>query len=109
VTGPTNAELRRWQRDAYRALGDLLEQDLPAIDWRIGVYRSLAGYVATGGRFSRASITDAWQAWADYLGAEPWENQPDGELRTKVAKWGPHDVDIVIIASFALTPDDEAP
>lgn len=71
---------RRWQRDAYRALGKLLQdRSLPVVTWTIPISGALVGDVD-----SLASTPDeqraAFEAWARHLNAEvvPERSDSDG-------------------------------
>ncbi|MEU3613473.1 hypothetical protein ABZ725_14315 [Streptomyces sp. NPDC006872] len=69
--------LRRWQRDAHRALGEFLRVDgLPAVTWTIPVSGALVADVD-----SLTSTPDeqrsAFAAWARHLGADVMPERTD--------------------------------
>lgn len=66
----SNSSNLRWQRDANRALGDLLAVDgLPVISWTIPVSGALVGDVDTL-TSTPAEQRAAFDAWARHLNAE---------------------------------------
>lgn len=76
-----DCDRRRWQHVAYKALGELLRADLPAIDWTVGVHASLVARVERMNRADTADVVRArWQVWADYLRAETTSHEVDGVL-----------------------------
>ena len=61
---------RRWQRDAYRALGKLLAvKTLPVVAWAIPVSGALVGDIDSLAS-TPAEQRAAFDAWARHLGAE---------------------------------------
>jgi hypothetical protein len=75
----SNVSKLRWQRDAHRALGKLLQVDgLPVVTWTIPVSGALVGDVD-----SLTSTPDeqraAFDAWARQLGAEVTAERADSD------------------------------
>lgn len=68
-----------WQRDAHRALGDLLALDgLPVITWTIPISGALVGDIDT----LTSTPTEqraAFDAWARQLGAEVTAERADSD------------------------------
>lgn len=65
MTNATNADLRRWQRQSYADLGELLDlqdrRDLPVIDWTITPF-SLASRCLQTDDGERREVFGAWVA-----------------------------------------------
>jgi hypothetical protein len=61
--------LRRWQRAAYRALGEFLKADLPAVTWTIAISGALVGDVDSLSS-TPAEMRAAFEAWTGWLNAE---------------------------------------
>lgn len=68
---------RRWQRDAYRALGKLLAvKGLPVLTWTIPTSGALVGDIDSL-TSTPAEQRAAFNAWARHLGAEVVPERPD--------------------------------
>ncbi|MFE4818587.1 hypothetical protein ACFRFU_19570 [Streptomyces sp. NPDC056704] len=73
----SNSYKLRWQRDAHRALGELLTANgLPAITWTIPISGALVGDVDTL-TSTPAEQRAAFDAWARRLGAEVTPERAD--------------------------------
>lgn len=108
----SNASKLRWQRDAHRALGQLLQVDgMPVVTWTIPVSGALVGDVD-----SLTSTPDeqhaAFDAWARHLNAEVAPQRPDrdGIVHLYAKFWLPGEgrVGGAIRATIYPVYDDEA-
>lgn len=59
---------QRWQRDAYTALGEFLQSDLPAVTWTIATSGALVADVDSL-TSTPAEQRAAFDAWARHLNA----------------------------------------
>jgi len=85
---------RRWQRDAYRVLGEFLQADLPAITWTIAISGALVGDVDSL-TSTPAEQRAAFAAWAQHLGADVMPERTDSggvtRLYAKFSRQGDRD------------------
>ena len=103
---------RRWQRAAYRVLGEFLKADLPAVSWSIPVSGALVGDVDSL-TSTPAEQRAAFAAWTQHLGADvmPERVDSDGVTRLYAKFWRQGDrggVGGAIRASIYPPMDDES-
>jgi hypothetical protein len=78
MAGSNTAKLR-WQRDAHRALGELLAADgLPVVAWTIAISGALVGDVDTL-TSTPAEMRAAFDGWVGKLGAEVAPERTDSD------------------------------
>lgn len=104
--------MRRWQRDAYKALGEFLQADsLPAVTWTIATSGAMTAEVDSL-TSTPAEQRAAFDAWVRQLRAtvRPERTDSDGVIRLNaVFAWSKNpDVRGAIHASIYPPLDDEA-
>jgi hypothetical protein len=81
---------RRWQRDAYRVLGEFLQADLPAITWTIATSGALVGDIDSL-TSTPTEQRNAFAAWVQHLGADVMPERTDsGGVTRLYAKFRQH-------------------
>lgn len=108
----SNSSKARWQRDAHRALGDLLNLDgLPVITWTIPISGALVGDVDSL-TSTPAEQRAAFYVWARHLGAKVTPERVDSggvvHLYGKFQLAAGYGVGGAIRASIAPVMNDEA-
>jgi hypothetical protein len=103
--------MRRWQRDAYAALGEFLTaNDMPAVTWTIATSGALVGAVDSL-TSTPAEQRTAFTAWARHLDAKvtPERIGSDGTTHLYAQfSWQDDRVRGAIRASIYPPMDDEA-
>lgn len=106
-TGERAAEVRREQRRAARLLAELVQSDLPALEWHLpdeaeGGRGLLEGTVTAGdGERAEAVVREAMDRWGRFLGSDPVEREAFGGKGITVR--GERDgIDVVVAGSWSL-------